>query len=159
MKSALRLLIVVIGLSLTTGLTRAATAPGVTDSLTAELIKADEARLAATTAADAAQLNAIYSDDLRYCHSSGKVDNKASLIESLVSRKTVYESFDVKERHLIPGGPDATVMAGRVLVQVRTGEQKQSLDLSYLSVWRKENGQWRFLAWQSCRNPAPAAKP
>jgi len=25
--------------------------------------------------------------------------------------------------------------------------------LSYLAVWREENGQWRFLAWQSCKLP------
>jgi hypothetical protein len=32
------------------------------------------------------------------------------------------------------------------------------MDLSYLAVWRQEGGQWRFLAWQSCRMPeTPAA--
>ena len=24
-------------------------------------------------------------------------------------------------------------------------------------VWREEGGKWRFLAWQSCKNPPPAA--
>jgi len=26
--------------------------------------------------------------------------------------------------------------------------------LSFLAVWREENGKWRFLAWQSCKLPA-----
>jgi hypothetical protein len=31
---------------------------------------------------------------------------------------------------------------------------------SFLAVWREEKGQWRFLAWQSCKLPPPApAKP
>ena len=29
--------------------------------------------------------------------------------------------------------------------------------LSFLAVWREEKGQWRFLAWQSCKLP-PAVK-
>ena len=28
-------------------------------------------------------------------------------------------------------------------------------DLNYLAVWREEKGKWRFLAWQSCKNPPP----
>jgi hypothetical protein len=27
---------------------------------------------------------------------------------------------------------------------------------SFLAVWREEKGQWRFLAWQSCKLPPPA---
>jgi len=25
--------------------------------------------------------------------------------------------------------------------------------ISYLAVWRLEKGQWKFLAWQSCKIP------
>ena len=158
MKSALKLL-VLVSLCLAPFTSRAASSPAVSNALVAEITKADDARLAAMTSANPDQLAAILSDDLRYSHSNGKVDDKASLIASLVAKKTIYEKFDVKQRDLIAASGDVTVMAGRTLVEVRTGEQKQSLDLSYLAVWRKENGQWRFLAWQSARNPAPAAKP
>jgi hypothetical protein len=43
-------------------------------------------------------------------------------------------------------------MAGRVLVQTRTA----GLDLNFLAIWRLEKGAWRFVAWQSANNPAPA---
>lgn len=121
---------------------------------------ADDERVAASSAADAARLDAILSDDLRYAHSNGKIDSKASLTNSLVSHKTVYEHFDYKERTISPVGPGVALMSGRVLIDVRSGTQMQKIDLNYLAVWREEHGQWRFLAWQSCKNPvAPPEKP
>jgi hypothetical protein len=49
-------------------------------------------------------------------------------------------------------------MKGRALVRAGSTTQRNLLDLNFLAVWREEGGQWRFLAWQSSRNPAPAAK-
>ena len=49
---------------------------------------------------------------------------------------------------LVAGHPNA--------IDVSTASGKQQNDLNFLAVWREENGKWRFLAWQSCRNP-PAA--
>jgi ketosteroid isomerase-like protein len=160
MKSLLRsyLFFACLSFSLGVGSTRAAEPTrSSTSSLSSAVAAADEERMAAVKAADPARLSAILSDDLRYAHSNGKVDNKASFMDSLVSHKTVYEKFDYKERTIWPAGPGVAIMSGRVVIDVRTGEQKQSIDLNYLAVWREENGKWRFLAWQSCRIPAPAA--
>ena len=121
---------------------------------------ADDERLAATKAADPKRLDAIFSDELRYAHSSGKVDNKASLLKSLVSRASIYESFDYQERTFTLAGPGVVLMSGRVLVKVGPAGKANELDLNILAVWREENGKWRFLAWQSCKNPpAPVATP
>jgi hypothetical protein len=129
------------------------------DKLIAAVTAADDERQAATTAADRARLEAIFSNDLRYAHSSGLVDSKASYIASLVSRQAVYESFDYKERAFLPAAPGIVLMTGRVLVHSRNGGEKVALDLNFLAVWREENGHWRFLAWQSCRNPPTPAVP
>ena len=120
---------------------------------------ADDERMAAMKAGDAARLNAILSDELRYAHSNGAVDNKSAFVDSLVTRKTVYENFEYKDRTILPIGPGIALMSGRVLVMVHINEQKLSLDLNYLAVWREENGKWRFLAWQSSRNPVPDPVP
>ena len=127
------------------------------DPLTAAVRAADDERLAATQAADLARLNAIFSDQLRYAHSSGRVDTKASYVKSLTSRSTVYESFDYQERAFTPAGPGVVLMTGRVVIHASNEGQKVINDLNFLAVWREEAGKWRFLAWQSCRNP-PAAK-
>jgi hypothetical protein len=121
---------------------------------------ADDERLAATKAADPKRLDAIFSGDLRYAHSSGKVDTKASYVKSLTSKSTVYESFDYKERNFTVAAPGIGLMTGRGLIHSANNGQKVENDLNFLAVWREENGQWRFLAWQSNKvpPPAPAAK-
>ena len=117
---------------------------------------ADDERLAATKSADPKQLDAIFSNDLRYAHSSGKVDTKASYVQSLTSRNTIYESFDYQERNFTIAAPGVVLMTGRVLIHSSNNGQKVENDLNFLAVWREEGGRWRFLAWQSCKNPPPA---
>lgn len=120
------------------------------------VIAADEERVAATKAADAARLDAIFSDELRYAHSNGVVDSKASYTESLVTHASVYVNFNYKERTVVPAGPGVALMSGRVVIDLRNADGPFQVDLNYLAVWREEGGKWRFLAWQSCRNPVPA---
>jgi len=129
------------------------------DKIIAAVRAADDERVAAIKAADSARLTAIFSDELHYAHSSGHVDNKASYTKALVSRSTVYETYDYQERNFLPAAPGIVLMTGRVLIHSRTGEKTNDLDLSYLGVWREEHGNWRFLAWQSCKNPPPPPTP
>jgi hypothetical protein len=129
------------------------------DSLITTVKAADDERVAATKAGDGPRLDAIFSDELRYAHSSGVVDTKASYSKALTTRSTVYETYDYQERTFLPAGPGIVLMSGRVLIHSRNGGVKNNLDLNFLAVWRLEQGRWRFLAWQSCRNAsaAPAA--
>ena len=116
---------------------------------------ADDERVAATKAADRARLGAIYSDDLHYAHSSGKVDNKASQIQGIIESTNSYDAIDYPVRTFVPAAPGIVLMKGRALFH-HTNKQtgaKLTNDLNYLAVWRNENGKWRFLAWQSCKNP------
>jgi ketosteroid isomerase-like protein len=122
------------------------------EALLAALRAADDERIAATTAASRERLEAIYSDDLHYAHSSGKVDTKASQIQGILSGASAYESFEHKERTFVPAAPGIALMKGRAIVNLRTkAGAKNTLDLTYLAVWREEKGKWRFYAWQSCR--------
>ena len=140
-------------IALLTGALRAAD-----DKLIAAVRAADDERIAATMAADAARLGAVYSDALHYAHSSGKVDTKASQIKGITASGNKYERFEHKERTFILAGPGIVLMKGRVLMSMRNRSGKLVNDLNYLAVWREENGQWRFLAWQSCKNPPADAK-
>lgn len=124
----------------------------------AAVTAADKERVAATIAGDRARLEAIFSADLRYAHSNGAVDTHASFVEALASKRTVYERMEYKERQFFVAAPGVVLMSGRVLATVKQGEQKRALDLNFLSVWREEQGKWRFLSWQSSRAPEPAAK-
>jgi len=116
---------------------------------------ADDERVAATIAADPVRLDAIYSDQLHYGHSNGVTDTKVSFVESLTSRRSIYESVEYQQRDFIPAGPGIVLMKGRALIRAGNAAQRNLLDLNFLAVWREEGGKWRFLAWQSSRNPAP----
>jgi ketosteroid isomerase-like protein len=136
----------------------AATATASNSALLAAVAAADDERCAATQAGDRARLAASYSDDLHYAHSNGKIDNKSSQIEGVINGPNIYEKFDYKDRTFVHAGPGVVLMKGRVLVHMKSKTTGQKLvnDLNYLAVWREENGKWRFLAWQSCKNLPPA---
>jgi ketosteroid isomerase-like protein len=123
------------------------------DNVIAAVRSADNERVAATKAGDRARLDAIYSNDLHYAHSNGKIDSKSSYVESLVRRSTVYEKYDYQTRDFRVAAPGIVLMTGRVLIHSTSSGAKQQNDLNFLAVWREENGRWRFLGWQSCKNP------
>lgn len=125
----------------------------------ADLRAADDERVAAIIAADPARLDAILSDELHYAHSNGAIDTKAAFIGSLTSRRTVYKSFEYVQHRFIPAGPGVVLMTGRALIRAGSPDRQNVLDLNFLAVWREEGGRWRFLAWQSSRNPPAAAQP
>lgn len=129
--------------------------PAESNQLVAAVRAADDERVAAIKAGDGPRLDAIFSDQLHYAHASGHTDTKVSYMKALTTRATVYETYDYQERTFTPVAPGVVTMTGRVLIRARTATGANDLDLNFLAVWREENGQWRFFAWQSCRNPPP----
>jgi ketosteroid isomerase-like protein len=114
---------------------------------------ADDARIAAMRTPDKTKLEAIFSDQLRYAHSNGVVDTKSSFVEILTSGETKYLGYDHLEREFSFPAPGIALMSGRARIQAESDKGKVDSVLSYLAVWREEGGQWKFLAWQSCRLP------
>jgi len=123
------------------------------DPKSTALTAADDARVAAMLKPNKAALDAVLSDDLRYAHSNGKVDTKASLTASLLGGDAKYLSYKYSERSFKFPAPDVAVMAGRLEVQAIVDGVSMTTGISYLAVWRLEKGQWKFFAWQSCKIP------
>jgi len=119
----------------------------------APLKAADDARIAAMQSPDRGILETVFADDLHYAHSNGVVDTKASFIDVLTSGKTKYIGYDHLERSFSFPAPGIALMHGKARIQAETAAGKLDAVLSYLAVWREENGHWRFLAWQSCKLP------
>lgn len=117
------------------------------------LTAVDDARVAAMLKPSKAALDTVLSDDLRYAHSNGKVDTKASLTGSLLGGEAKYVSYKYSERTFKFPAPDVALMAGRLEVQAVVDGVSMTTGISYLAVWRLEKGQWKFLAWQSCKIP------
>jgi ketosteroid isomerase-like protein len=120
---------------------------------------ADDARIAAMRTPDKAALEAVFSDQLHYAHSNGVVDTKASFVEILTSGKTKYLGYDHLEREFTFPAPGIALISGKARIQVESAKGKMDSVLSYLAVWKEEGGQWKILAWQSCRLPVEEAKP
>jgi hypothetical protein len=127
------------------------------DKSIAAVRAADEERMAAIKAGDRARMDAIFSNELYYAHSNGKVDNKAAYIDSIVNKITVYNSFDYKKRDFKVVGPGVVMMTAHVIINVTSNGATVDNDLNIIAVFREENGKWRFYAWQSSKNPPPAA--
>ena len=125
------------------------------DPRLSKLGAADDERVAATIAGDRARLTAIFSDDLRYAHSNGGVDSKAAYTEVLATGGTKYHLIDSQERNFTFPAPGIALMTGRAHVKATSANGEMDAILGFLAVWREEKGQWRFLAWQSCKLPPP----
>lgn len=117
------------------------------------LQSADDTRISAMKSGDREALRAIFSDDLHYAHSTGEVDSKTSLIDKLTSGKTKYVVMEYEKRDFTLPVPGLALMSGRVHIRAVTGENTSESVLSFLGAWRLEKGEWRFLAWQSCKLP------
>ncbi len=155
MKTIATLLLIVLATQLRLDTTQAQTEKSSATTIAA-LQAADDARIATMRSPVREQLDAIFSDDLRYAHSNGVVDTKASFIDLMVSGKTKYLGYDHKERKITIPAPGIAIIAGQARVQTESGTGKMDSVESYLAVWREEKGRWRFLAWQSCKLPVAA---
>lgn len=134
-------------------------ARGDEDPRVAAVVAADDARIAAMTAADPVSLGPLLSADLRYSHSNGAVDTKASFLELIGGKATRYISYRPVERGVRFASPEIALEHGRAeVVLEKEGKQTEATFL-FLAVWRLEDGAWRFLEWQSARPPAAGKAP
>jgi hypothetical protein len=131
----------------------AATAPLRAADASAAWRAADDARVQAMVSADPAKLDATFSNELLYVHSSGKADTKATFTEALVSGKSKYRSIVYEQREFREAAPGLVLMHGRCRVQLGQTAPFNELHLSFLAAYRLEGGVWRFFAWQSCKLP------
>ena len=123
----------------------------------ARVTAADDARVAAMLAPTREKLDAVLSPELRYAHSNGQVDTKDTLIASLTDGSATYSKYAYQERTFTFPAPGIALMAGRFDVKAVVKGNPAESTISFLAAWRLEQGEWKFLAWQSCKIP-PATK-
>lgn len=97
---------------------------------------------------DKAQLEALTADELSYGHSSGTIEDKATFVATLVSKKSDFVSIDLSEQTIKIAGNTALV---RHLLSAETndGGNPGHVDLGILLVWQKQDGKWKLLARQA----------
>jgi ketosteroid isomerase-like protein len=118
-----------------------------------DLKSLEDERCGAMTSADIAALDRLFSDDLIWTHSSGKVDGKKRLLAKIESGESQYLSMRREDEKYVISA-DAAVASGSVSMEVRLGGVERSLRSRYTNVWFREGDVWRVVAWQSTAAPA-----
>jgi ketosteroid isomerase-like protein len=110
----------------------------------------EQRRFEAMTTRDLRALDTLLADDLRYTHTTGKVDTKASLLDDLRAGRLVYESITPGELHVHVHG-DAATLAGTARMQVRANDVAQRFSIRFTETYVNRGGRWQLVAWQSTR--------
>jgi ketosteroid isomerase-like protein len=106
-------------------------------------------RIDATRANDAEALAPLLHDSLIYVNSVGQIYDKQSYLREIGTNSLSYEvDFNVRETE-VRALDNLIVLAGVMLGHARLEGEQQVFHFRSLSVWRKDDGEWRMLAWQS----------
>ncbi len=114
---------------------------------------AEKLRLAMIDPTSAA-LNALVADDLSYGHSGGKVDTKTSFIADLMSGASDFVTITITDQTIKVVGSNA-IVRHTLSADTNDGGKPGKVALKILGVWQKQGGDWKLLARQAVRPPAP----
>ena len=106
-----------------------------------------EAFRAAQAAANAEALASLCAAELSYSHSSGAVDDKASLLAGVTNAKYKWTSLEYKNPTIRIVGPAAIVRFNFVGEQEFTADGKKvPQNLHILMNWQKQGADWKLLS-------------
>lgn len=97
-------------------------------------------------------LEDIAADNLSYWHSSGKEENKAAFVESLVTGKSDFVTIDLSDQSLKISGDVATVHH-TLSAKTNDGGVPGEVKIGVLLVFQKIDGQWKLFARQAFKLP------
>ena len=118
----------------------------------ADIESVERARFAAMTQQDVKALQPMLADDLIYCHSNGRCESKAQLLESIRTGRIRYRAVDILSlRPRTAAG--AVIVNGSISVDGTMDGVPVKMQMVYMGVYVRRDGQWRLAAWQAARLP------
>jgi hypothetical protein len=117
-----------------------------------EIRQMENRRFQAMLKVDGEELNRLLADDLTYTHSSGAVDTKSQLIDSLKSGERKYQVIETQDVKVRLYG-SAAVITGRARLKTVSKGQESDFRVQFTDVYAKKKGHWQMVAWQSSRLP------
>jgi ketosteroid isomerase-like protein len=100
--------------------------------------------------ADKAALQNLTADKLSYGHSSGKVEDKSTFVENIVSGRSDFVSIELTNQTIVLSG-DAALVRHTLSAATNDGGNPGSVKLNILLVWQKQKGEWKLLARQAVK--------
>jgi len=101
-----------------------------------------------------AALNALVADDLSYGHSGGKVDTKASFIGDLMDKKSDFVTIAISDQ-TIQVVDNVAIVRHTLTADTNDSGKPGKVSIKILGVWQKQGADWKLLARQAVRPPAP----
>jgi len=98
--------------------------------------------------ADKQKLESLVAEDLSYGHSSGKIEDKATFIESLVSGRSDFLTMDLTDQTIDVKGKTA-IVRHNLTADTNDNGKTGTVKLGVMLVWQKESGRWKLLARQA----------
>jgi ketosteroid isomerase-like protein len=116
----------------------------------AAVAKATEELRAAMVNADKNVLEKLTADKLSYGHSSGKIEDKTSFVNSIANGVSDFVSIDLTEQTISVSGKTAIV---RHILKAKTndGGRPGEAHIRILLIWQKQKGDWKLLARQAVK--------
>jgi ketosteroid isomerase-like protein len=96
-------------------------------------------------------LDAIASDKLSYGHSSGRVEDKRSFMESLTSGASNFVTIKLTDQQITIEGNTAMVRHTLLADTDDAGKGPSTVKISVFTVWVKEKNQWKLLGRQAVK--------
>ena len=119
----------------------------------AAVTEAVDALRKAQLAQDKAKMEALVADQLSYGHSSAVVQNKAEMINGVMTRKQKVKSIEYPELKVTVAGNNAIARHLYVSESELDGKAN-TIKIGILEVWQKQDGGWKLLARQGYKLPA-----
>jgi ketosteroid isomerase-like protein len=117
-----------------------------------EIQAAEKSWRQALVARDVGALEKLYTADLIYAHSTGKVESKKEYLDRLASGRQRYESWTEESGRIVLHGDSAVSHS----ISRATGTNDSGAFNDHLMVmhlWVKQQGVWRLAAHQTTKIP------
>jgi uncharacterized protein (TIGR02246 family) len=119
-----------------------------------EVVRAlEDRRYEAMVAADAAEMNELFSDQLIYTHSHSGMDTKEAFIDNLTSGRFTYRAVRRLEENYV-AYENTVLVSSHVNLDITAGAVERTVNARATIVWVHDGGRWQFAAWQS--TPVPS---
>jgi len=118
----------------------------------ATVLQLEKDRFKAMINKDSLFLVRALADDLLYFHSDGAQDSKETLIRNIMDGNLEYFSIELQQADIRTHSMTAWIH-GAAKIKVRSGKDAAVVELTirYLDIYKRENGEWKLVAWQSAR--------
>jgi len=120
------------------------------------ILQLEKNRFTAMINKDSAFMAKIFASDLLYIHINGMQDSKETLIQNIMNDYLDYITVELTQADVRTTNQFAWVH-GAAKIKVRNGKDSPEVEMSirYLDIYKKEDGDWKLVAWQSARINTP----